>query len=161
MGETPRCDAQELYMPKANPWLCFEKAMKLARELEKEVQELVGIFELQRKREKPWIERWRQETGKELSVPDYGALLQWIMERAERSEKESEVFKQELTRVRPLADSYTRVCAARGIEKDLLGHIHQLEQRYEHTINELKGRLADAEKEIENIEVERKEEIGF
>lgn len=95
MSETPRCDAQELYMPKANPWLCFEKAMKLARELEKEVQELVGIFELQRKREKPWIERWRQETGKELSVPDYGEMLNWIMDKAERAERELENIEVE------------------------------------------------------------------
>lgn len=96
MSETPRCDAQELYMPKANPWLCVEKAMKLARELEKEVQELVGIFELQRKRERPWIERWRQETGKELSVPDYGALLQWIMDKADSALKENEALKRDI-----------------------------------------------------------------
>lgn len=100
MSETPRCDAHELYMPKANPWLCFEKAMKLARELEKEVVELTGIFELQRKRERPWIERWRQETGKDLSVPDYGEMLNWIMDKAEKAKKELENLEHYKTEVR-------------------------------------------------------------
>ena len=48
-----------------------------------------ALLELQRTREKPWIERWRQETGKHLSLPDYGDMLAWIVERAEAAETEA------------------------------------------------------------------------
>lgn len=48
------------------------------------VRELTHIFELQREREKPWIERWRQETGKELTLPDYGELLNWLFDNLDQ-----------------------------------------------------------------------------
>lgn len=58
--------------------------------------ELEHIFELQRVRERPWIERWRRETGKELSLPDYGAMLEWIMTKAETAEAQLAELKGEI-----------------------------------------------------------------
>jgi trehalose-6-phosphatase len=54
--------------------------------LKEERDDLTRIFELQRKRERPWIERWRKETGKHDSVPGYGATLQWICDKADAAE---------------------------------------------------------------------------
>src|SRR5262245_55570097 len=61
------------------------RRLRLTKAVE-EVTDLTRTFELQRKRERPWIERWRQETGKHDSVPDYGATLEWIMDKAEQAE---------------------------------------------------------------------------
>jgi hypothetical protein len=55
----------------------------LAKELEIEVGELTHIFELQRKREQPFIDLWRKATGIEFSFPDYGEFLKWLMEKWE------------------------------------------------------------------------------
>lgn len=100
MSETPRVDEYKKFLPLNNPWECFSLMTKKARELELEVKELTGIFELQRKREQPWIERWRQETGKELSVPDYGEMLNWIMDKAEKAERELENLEHHKTEIR-------------------------------------------------------------
>ncbi len=47
--------------------------------------ELKRLFELQRERARPWIERWRVATGKTLSVPDYGDMLGFICDRGDRA----------------------------------------------------------------------------
>ena len=45
-----------------------------------------SLFNLQQKRERPWIEAWRKATGKHDTLPDYGKLLAWICDRAETAE---------------------------------------------------------------------------
>lgn len=42
------------------------------------------IFELQRKRERPWIERWRAAVGKPNTIPDYGKFLEYLLDELER-----------------------------------------------------------------------------
>lgn len=65
-----------------------ERLETKVRELTTEAAELTHIFELQRKREKPWIKRWREWTGKHDSLPDYGDFLEFIVDMAEKAEVE-------------------------------------------------------------------------
>jgi len=49
--------------------------------------ELQGTFDLQRRRETPWIERWRREDpARANTLPDYGELLRWILDKADVAE---------------------------------------------------------------------------
>ncbi len=52
------------------------------------------IFELQATRERPWIERWRKETGKENCLPDYGEMLAWLAGKADEGLQLRERFHQ-------------------------------------------------------------------
>jgi hypothetical protein len=48
-----------------------------------EVQEWEQLNDMLREREKPWIERWRAETGHHWSLPDYGELIAWIIDKSD------------------------------------------------------------------------------
>lgn len=50
--------------------------------LEADVEIHWASLELFRRREAPWIEQWRQETGEHLSLPDYGDMLAWLAGKA-------------------------------------------------------------------------------
>jgi hypothetical protein len=43
------------------------------------------LFDQQRKREQPYIELWRRETGKHNVIPDYGEFVKWLCERLEKN----------------------------------------------------------------------------
>lgn len=49
--------------------------------------ELEALFELQRKRERPYIEIWQIETNNPDTWPDYGEFLKWLLDRLEAAEK--------------------------------------------------------------------------
>lgn len=51
-----------------------------------ELDEHQHLAALQEKRERPWVARWQQETGKHDTLPDYGAILEWIVGKAEQAE---------------------------------------------------------------------------
>ena len=55
-------------------------------DVESELAEWEQLAALMRRREAPWIARWQQETGKPNTLPDYGEILAWIVEKAERAE---------------------------------------------------------------------------
>ena len=59
-------------------------ARRQAVEVQEEVVELRALFDLQLKREKPWVARWQQETGKPDTLPDYGDFIAWLFDKAER-----------------------------------------------------------------------------
>jgi hypothetical protein len=64
-------------------------ALELGRELretEEDRAALQALFDLQVRRETLWIERWQQETGNPLSLPDYGDILAWILDKADAAE---------------------------------------------------------------------------
>jgi len=63
---------------------------------EEDVEAFERLSELQRRRERPWIARWRRETGKVLVLPDYGEMLAWIVSKVEAAEREAERLREEL-----------------------------------------------------------------
>lgn len=66
------------------------------RELQAQVDEYDHLFELQRQRERPWLEQWREETGKHDTLPDYGETLNWLMTKAEQARAECQQLQKEL-----------------------------------------------------------------
>lgn len=58
--------------------------------LREELDSWWTIHNLQRKREQPWLERWRLEAGKPNTLPDYGVMLGWLYDELDalRSVKE-------------------------------------------------------------------------
>ena len=52
-------------------------------EAEAEVAEWEQTNALMRRREAPLIARWQQETGKLDTLPDYGAMLAWLVKQAD------------------------------------------------------------------------------
>ena len=60
-------------------------ARRQAVEVQEEVVELRALFDLQLKREKPWVARWQQETGKPDTLPDYGDFIAWLLDKADRA----------------------------------------------------------------------------
>lgn len=73
-----------------------ELVLRVARALAdaaEEISEWEALAALQRKREQPWHEMWRRETGKHDTLPDYGEFLGWLVakiadaeQRAQRAE---------------------------------------------------------------------------
>jgi hypothetical protein len=49
-------------------------------------EELVGLFDLQQKRMEPLTHAWQAATAKDC-LPDLGAMLEWLTERAEVAER--------------------------------------------------------------------------
>ncbi len=50
------------------------------------------IFDLQRKRERPWIEAWQKASGKPNTLPDYGEMLNWLCGQIEAVEAREAVL---------------------------------------------------------------------
>ena len=65
-----------------------------------EVDEYEHLSDLQRKREQPWIEQWRVETGQPLSLPDYGQMLGWILDKADAAQARVQVLEEALRTLR-------------------------------------------------------------
>ena len=55
------------------------------RRLRTELDELTESADMQHRiasaRERPYVEQWRLETGKPNTLPDYGDLLHWVIEK--------------------------------------------------------------------------------
>ena len=66
-----------------------------------EVGEYEQLTDLQRRREQPWIEQWRVETGQPLSLPDYGQMLNWILDKAYAAQARVRVLEEVLKRGDP------------------------------------------------------------
>lgn len=60
-----------------------ERAARQPATLREEIEELRALFALQNRRELEAIARWRAEdpSGRELTMPDYGRLLDWMLAR--------------------------------------------------------------------------------
>lgn len=90
--------------------------------LREENYEFEQIAALQRKREQPWIERWREEDPEKRAnmLPDYGQIMGWIMDKAEAAEalvREVEAHRDQLEQnrvaeVRAISDLRKRLGAA-------------------------------------------------
>lgn len=91
-----------------------ERLRKHVTALEQERDELIAIFDLQRKRERPWIERWRQETGKHDTLPDYGAMLEWVIGKADAAEAREQKLREALQAFIDLAPSEGHRCLCCG-----------------------------------------------
>ncbi len=80
-------------------------------ELRERVAEHDTLFDLAQKRERPWIEAWREATGKHNTLPDYGKMLAWICDRAESAEAQlaalSAARAEELERARAVEEIVT------------------------------------------------------
>lgn len=70
------------------------------------------------------LERERDE-----AIANHGKKSGFWGRAASRLVTERDALRDELTRVRPKHDCYDRICAALGIEKDILGFVNALRQR--------------------------------
>lgn len=67
-----------------------ERERDEAKELLSTEEELNAEYDrlgtMQRERERPFIEAWQKATGQPNTLPDYGAIMSWICDRAEAAE---------------------------------------------------------------------------
>ncbi len=61
-------------------------AAQVLLEKAEQVDELNQLFNVQHEREMEAIQRWREEApGRDLQMPDYGRLLDWLLARGDRA----------------------------------------------------------------------------
>jgi hypothetical protein len=89
-------------------------------ELEKEVAEYEKIFELQRRREQPLIERWRALTGRHNAIPDYGKFQEFLMDEIDRLNAELQQYARQrnLIRIQPSEFRWTADTADKDQDDD-------------------------------------------
>lgn len=70
------------------------------REVREENDELNHLFGMQRRRIKEATKRWQEATGRFLTHPDLGDLVQWLLDGRDAVEKENAALEGQLTVVR-------------------------------------------------------------
>ena len=70
------------------------------RQAQEEISEYEALAALQRKRERPWIALWQQETGKHTSLPDYGEFLGWLVTKLDALREQVAAQQAELIETR-------------------------------------------------------------
>jgi hypothetical protein len=65
---------------------------KLAK-LQEELEAHDHTLALQWKRERPWVDEWRDETGRHDTLPDYGDMLSWLADKIIALRQENEQLR--------------------------------------------------------------------